>query len=1344
MKKQVSYFIVFFLFNFTFLNAQFSVPGACGNNGFKQSGSNSTYNGNSSIQTSYTGQACGLNYVQVSHPLHQRSFGGMTPAVGLTQPAAYAVSGIPPCAIILKAFVYASGSGSGNPAFSVTIKNPLNVSNSFPATVTGTGIDKCWSYSNSWSARADVTSNISGNGTYMISGCPVSVGSYDTDGATLIIIYSDPTQPWTGSMFIADGCNSIQGGSMNNNVTGFTVCGPTTLSQHFMIIGDLQQIQATALSFNSGSSNFSYPAASQSVWDFISFTGAPFTSGQTSANYGVNNSSDCYALNVAGGYWRTACNTCPIPSGGLTVTAVVTPSCPTSSASVSSVLGGTAPYTYTWLPGGQTTQNATNLSPGTYTVNVKDATGCNTGSAVVNVTTISANTITANSASYCSGGSANLTATGASTFTWSPGTGLNTTIGANVVANPASTTIYTISSTNSLGCTSTATTQVTVNLNPTLTISTSTVCVGQPLNVNLSTNAASVQWSGPSAYSSSSASNIISGAQLSNSGSYSATVTSVAGCTASSSGLNSVLSVPVPSISSNSPVCANGNLNLNASGGVTYNWSGPNSFNSTSQSATITNVTTAASGVYTLTAFAGICSASTTANILINSLPVPTASNNGPICASQAANFTATGGTSYVWTGPSSFGSISQNPSISSSSVTNTGTYTVTVTDVNGCVSSATTAIVVNPLPNPSATGATVCIGQNFSINAAGGATYNWAGPNSFTSASASNSFSNAASNLNGAYSVTVTSAQGCNNYTVANVSVLPLPNPIISSNSPVCVNGNLNLTASGGVTYMWVGPNGFNSTLQNPTINNVTMSANGNYTLIASTGACTAQTSSSITINPLPIITTSNSGPVCETKSITLSASGGTAYAWSGPSGFNSTSQNPIITSSNINQTGVYTVIVTNSFNCVSSSTLSLVINANPIAIVTTNTVCLGSPLTLTVSGGSSYNWFGPSGFVSTSANPLIPSVTAASAGFYSVVVTSANTCTSISGSNVGYYNLPIITATNSGAACLGNAVTLSAAGGNIYSWAGPYNFVSNQAITGFTANSLSYNGTYTVTAADQNGCSGKAITQVTIFPLPNGSLSSSSNNNCVPFCTNLHLISSSANNASITNVQWYSPNGGVLNGTTVNQCFGAPGSFIYSATMTDANGCSNNGTFTINAYPKPIANFTWSPEKPLEKTGVAQFTDGSNGGTMVGWSWYFNDNTLFSNQQNPSYIFQDPGAYPIVLVVKNQYGCSDTTIKIVNVQEDYGLYIPNAFTPNDDGLNDIFEPEGYGIRDYKLYVFDRWGEMLFYSNSFKSGWDGSFNGQRCKNDVYVWKIILTNSFGKIIEKTGHVTLMK
>ena len=152
-------------------------------------------------------------------------------------------------------------------------------------------------------------------------------------------------------------------------------------------------------------------------------------------------------------------------------------------------------------------------------------------------------------------------------------------------------------------------------------------------------------------------------------------------------------------VSSNSPQCVGSSLSLNVTPGATWSWTGPNGFTSVTQNPTINSLTLAASGTYSVSATdVNGCTGSGTVAVQINPLPTVTVNNNGPICQGQTLNLFANGGTLYSWTGPNSFNSSSQNPVVASATIVHAGTYSVVVTDANGCQNSDVTTVVVQPL----------------------------------------------------------------------------------------------------------------------------------------------------------------------------------------------------------------------------------------------------------------------------------------------------------------------------------------------------------------------------------------------------------------------------------------------------------------------------------------------------------------------------------------------------------------------------------------------------------------------------------------------------------------------
>ncbi len=290
-------YFIFLLFLSSFnsaINAQTGcingTPDWCSGRNIK---SNTARNGSGTLGNNINICRTGLNYVSSSVRLGQR----FSP-IGIPQPASFVIAGIPAGAVIEAAFVYAGTSGNGI-AITANLTNPASILSSFPMSIIGSGGDKCWGFIGSFSYRADVTSSISGNGNYVISGLPVNA-SNDTDGATLIIIYSVPSDSFMGCISIDDGSivNTIGGGTNNDAVT-FTACGTNALpgARAFGIFADLQ-FNDNSLIFNGSPAPYSF-----NWWNFIEVS-TTVTNSQTIANFSAQYPGDCVNWVAAGIYTR--------------------------------------------------------------------------------------------------------------------------------------------------------------------------------------------------------------------------------------------------------------------------------------------------------------------------------------------------------------------------------------------------------------------------------------------------------------------------------------------------------------------------------------------------------------------------------------------------------------------------------------------------------------------------------------------------------------------------------------------------------------------------------------------------------------------------------------------------------------------------------------------------------------------------------------------------------------------------------------------------------------------------------------------------------------------------------
>ncbi|RRB09655.1 hypothetical protein EHT87_31130, partial [Larkinella knui] len=434
------------------------------------------------------------------------------------------------------------------------------------------------------------------------------------------------------------------------------------------------------------------------------------------------------------------------------------------------------------------------------------------------------------------------------------------------------------------------------------------------------------------------------------------------------------------------------------------------------------------------------CTAVNTTPVVVGTCPSVPCSLTGTVASSQTVcsgsavtiQLTASGGTSYQWKGPNGYSSTQQNPTLTNATAINSGTYSVTITNGSGCTAVNTTPVVVGTCPSVpcSLTGTvassqTVCSGSVVSIqlSASGGTSYQWQGPNNFTSSLASPLISTATAINSGTYSVTITNGSGCTAVNTTPVVVGTCPSVpcsltgTVASSQTVCVGSvvSIQLSASGGTSYQWQGPNGFTSLMQNPTLTNATAINSGTYSVTITNGSgCTAVNTTPVVVGTCPSVPCSLTGTVASSQtvcvgsvvSIQLSASGGTSYQWKGPNGFTSLMQNPTLSTATAINSGTYSVTITNGSGCTAVNTTPVVVGTCPSVpcsltgtVASSQTVCSGSAVTiqLTASGGTSYQWKGPNGFTSLMQNPTLSTATAINSGTYSVTITNGSGCTAV-----------------------------------------------------------------------------------------------------------------------------------------------------------------------------------------------------------------------------------------------------------------------------------------------------------------------------------------------------------
>jgi len=1010
-----------------------------------------------------------------------------------------------------------------------------------------------------------------------------------------------------------------------------------------------------------------------------------------------------------------------------------------------SATGGTPAYAYSW-DNGQTSSTATGLIAGNYTVTTLDTNGCTTF-ASVSITEPSLLSSTATQTNICTGTSNGIAIVSVSggtspySYLWSDGQTSASATGLSV-GN------YSITTTDMKGCSTT--TSVAITLFPAVSSTTSQTnvsCYGGnngSASISPSSGTAPFSYLWNNGFSTSSVNGLTAPMTVG------VTVTDANGCTTTASFSITQPSMALTVISSQNNVsCFGGNdgsCSVATSGGTpsyTYLW------NTGQTQSQISNLPSQNYSVV-VTDTNG-CAASASVSITQPAMALSTTASQSTLScfgdSDGSASITASGGTpsyTYQW------GSGQTNSSITGLVA---GNYFASTTDANGCITIDSISIIQPPILTSTALQTNICTGASnglADVTVSGGTfpySYQWSDGQTNTSAIGLSV---------GNYTVTTTDAKGC--ITSATVAITQFPAlSSTTSHTNVSCNGGNNGSASaipsGGTSpfsYQW--NNGPNTATYTGLIA-------GNYSvMVTDANGCAASASASV-IQPATLISSIDSiiNTTCfngATGSGYSSATGGTppyTFSWS------TVPVQTAAAASNLSA-GAYTVTVTDDNGCISASMISIAQPSQVITIAGSNdSICLGQAGTVTSIasggfGGYSYTWL-PSNTTNSGSLSVTPSVNET----YTVTAQDQYGCmgTPDSVSAIVYQLSPAnMLVMGTSPICIGQSSMISVqttgtTGALTYSWnpnigsgPGPYTVIPAQPTT------------YFVTVTNECGSAVSKFVQVLFNPPPTVILASDTNQNCAPAVIQFYDSSVTGNNTDPIST-WYWDFGDGTTSTQQNPLHTYIQSNIYPIvlTVTTSGGCTNNNASSpllITVHPLPVAAFSVNSTNLDLPYDVLICTNQSAGASIYKWS--FGDGNT-SGLINPQNLYTTIGTFKVQLTAMSQFGCLDTAYSEVTTNTD--VIFPNVFTPNEDGVhgegyninnlnNDIFFPYASGVIDYKLEIFDRWGEMIFESLDIKKGWDGYYKGVLCQQDVYVWKAYIKLNNGKIFNKSGDITLLR
>ncbi|MFM2285497.1 MAG: hypothetical protein RLZZ543_994, partial [Bacteroidota bacterium] len=374
--------------------------------------------------------------------------------------------------------------------------------------------------------------------------------------------------------------------------------------------------------------------------------------------------------------------------------------------------------------------------------------------------------------------------------------------------------------------------------------------------------------------------------------------------------------------------------------------------------------------------------------------------------------------------------------------------------------------------------------------------------------------------------------------------------------------------------------------------------------------------------------------------------------------------------------------------------------------------------------------NWLnGPTGIAS---NNLV-------AGYYQVTITDGQGCTQTTGIQLNQPDPVVVHVTGPAYVCENEEAQLiaSASGGTSHvnvTW--PEFSVDGDTLIHHPTSTR----VYTAIATDILGCAASDSHTVMLRLRPQGNISTSVAEGCSPVCANFTV--NSTGTSTLAAFSWNFSNGETSSNQQQQICFTEGGLQDASVILVDEYGCTNTLTAEgiVNVFPLPDARFSYNPNTADIVQPEYQFIQESLLAST--FQWTFGDGQT-STLASPLHTFPDTGSFTACLRVTSIHGCVDQVCKKVEIDPFPTIYAPNAFTPNGDGTNEVFMIKVTYADKFFLEIFNRWGELIYQGSDPLEGWDGTYKGNRCQEDVYVWRATISNSEKLNKQMIGRVSLI-
>lgn len=620
---------------------------------------------------------------------------------------------------------------------------------------------------------------------------------------------------------------------------------------------------------------------------------------------------------------------------------------------------------------------------------------------------------------------------------------------------------------------------------------------------------------------------------------------------------------------------------------------------------------------------------------------------------------------------------------------------------------------ITEDVPVLNAQDVTICKGEQVQLQVGGGVTYEWIPPTNLTNPNIPNPVF--IGDTTTGYIIVTTDTNNCRGRGFLTVNVLDPPVPIFDSVYNICTGDSAQLSVTGGVNYVWSPATGLsNAAIGDPLAFPV---ATTNYTVTVSIGSCADTIQITVNVSDLPVVTISNDTTVCKGTTVQLNASGGTIYSWSPANTLNNANiATPIAT---ITASTTYSVIVSSGIGC--SATGSVNITAtDPIPISAGNDVlkCSEDTITLTASGGSVYVW-SPATDISD-VNIASPLVYNTGNLVYTVSSVDVNGCPTSDSVFVEIIEITPVDAGLDKSICIDGSVNIGGsptAGNNaVIVWTGITGDVNNLNSTSdpsptFNAQGLPAGAYSFQVAATEQGCdAGVDEVIITVNANPEANFTGLNALYCLENAGN-ELIGIPPN-GTFTGLG--------ISGNNFSPSLAGLNNFIeITYSVTDNNGCSDD-TVQVTQVVNYVVDA--GEDKTIEVFDSVQLTPSND---AIVYEWSPEETLSCNNCVNPMASPTVTTTYALIAIDEN--GCVANDNVTVNVVVDTLLWIPNAFSPNGDGENDVFRIFGKSIKTIDFQIFNRWGELVFFTNDPNIGWDGTYKGEMMNPGAYVYVVKAT-----------------